>query len=134
PAVQKVREAAARTRCTNSLKQVVLATHHLHDTYKKLPPTEGPLLPAMNLNNFGPITFWMLPYVEQEAIYKLAYVNGVFNSGNADHTQVIPMYLCPSDPSLGTTNQSPGGWGLCSYAANALAFSQVSCDSASLLT
>ncbi len=126
PAVQKVREAAARTQCTNNLKQMALAVHNLHDTYSQLPPTEG-ALPGMSLGNYGPLTFWMLPFVEQQNLYNLAYVNGVYNSGNADHTQVVKFYLCPSDPSLGN-NQSPGGWALSSYASNALAFSQATYD------
>jgi prepilin-type N-terminal cleavage/methylation domain-containing protein len=126
PAVQKVREAANRAKCTNNLKQMGLAVHNLHDNYQALPPTEG-RLPGMNLNNYGPITFWMLPYVEADNIYQAAYAGGVYNSGNADRTAVVKIYLCPSDPSLGT-NHSPGGWALTSYAANALAFSQATYD------
>src|SRR5947209_8654534 len=127
PAVQKVREAANRMSCTNNLKQIGLATHNLHDTYGSLPPTVG-ALPGMTLQNFGSLTFWMLPFLEQTNVYNTGLVNGIYNSGNADHTQVIKTYLCPSDPSLGTTNQAPNGWALCSYAANALAFSKTVYD------
>jgi prepilin-type N-terminal cleavage/methylation domain-containing protein len=126
PAVQKVREAAARTQCANNLKQLALAVHNLHDTYQMLPPTEG-ALPGMGLHNYGPLMFWILPYVEEGNLYNLAVGNGVYNSGNADRTYVVKTYLCPSDPSLGDLH-SPGGWALSSYAANALAFSQAACD------
>src|SRR5216683_3357775 len=64
PAVQKVREAAARTQCTNNMKQLGLAVHNLHDAYKRLPPTEG-ALPGMSLDNFGSLTFWLLPFIEE---------------------------------------------------------------------
>jgi prepilin-type N-terminal cleavage/methylation domain-containing protein len=126
PAVQKVREAAARAQCANNLKQLGLAVHNLHDTYQALPPTEG-ALPGMSLNNYGPLTFWMLPFVEQGNLYNLAYQNGVYNSGNADRTHVVKTYRCPSDPTL-AGDHSPGGWALCSYATNALAFSQADYD------
>ncbi len=61
PAVQKVREAAARTKCTNNLKQIGLATHMYHDSYNALPPAIT--------GNCG-LTFWalILPYMEQEAL------------------------------------------------------------------
>ncbi|OWK39082.1 DUF1559 domain-containing protein [Fimbriiglobus ruber] len=126
PAVQKVREAANRIKCQNNLKQTGLAVQSLHDTYQSLPPTEG-ALPGMSLNNYGPLTFWLLPYIEESAIYNQALSGGVYNSGNADRTYAVKTYVCPSDPSIGT-GASPGGWALCSYAANALAFSQVTYD------
>jgi hypothetical protein len=126
PAVQKVREAAARMQCANNMKQLGLAVHNLHDAYLSLPPTEG-ALPGMSLNNYGPLTFWMLPFVEQGNLYTLAFQNGVYNSGNADRTYVVKTYLCPSDPTLAGYH-SPGGWALCSYATNALAFSQAAYD------
>src|SRR5215813_8800806 len=116
PAVQKVREAAQRTQCQNNMKQIGLAVHNLHDTYQLLPPTEG-ALPGLGLQNYGPLTFWILPFTEEGNLYNLGANNGVYNSGNADRTFVVKTYLCPSDPSLGN-NHSPGGWALCSYAAN----------------
>jgi prepilin-type N-terminal cleavage/methylation domain-containing protein len=127
PAVQKVREAAARSACQNNVKQLGLAVHNLHDARSSLPPTEG--RPAgMSLQNIGPITFWLLPYIEQTAIYANAQVGGVYNSGNVDRTAVVKTYLCPSDPSLSSTDAAPNGWASSSYAANALAFSQATYD------
>lgn len=63
PAVQKVREAASRMTCTNNLKQLGLAAHNYHDVNNSLPPGYGP-------QNEGPFVR-MLPFVEQDAQYKL---------------------------------------------------------------
>lgn len=129
PAVQKAREAAARAQCMNNLKQIGLATQNLHDTCGKLPPTEG-ALPGMSLKHYGPITFWLLPFIEQSNLYNKTVDKNGFHlpTNNSAHRTVIKTYLCSSDPSLGGGNQSPGGWGLCSYAANALAFSKATYD------
>jgi prepilin-type N-terminal cleavage/methylation domain-containing protein len=127
PAVQKVREAAQRTTCQNNLKQMGLAVHNLHDTRGSLPPTEGRPL-GMSLQNIGPITFWMLPFIEQPAVYTAAYISGAYNSGNVDRKAVVQTYLCPADPSLSASDAAPNGWASSSYAANALAFSQATYD------
>ena len=59
PAVQKVREAAARTESANNLKQQVLSLHTLHDTYKRLPPIYG-LFPQRDMGN-GNINWGIAP-------------------------------------------------------------------------
>src|SRR5215510_10771305 len=72
PAVQKVREAAARTQCKNNLKQIGVAFHNYHSTWGRFPPgfnsraafTDGPSL--------GPGWGWgsyLLPYLEQQPLY-----------------------------------------------------------------
>src|SRR5207253_2786415 len=110
PAVQKVREAAARTQCLNNLKQIGLATHSFNDTYKKLPPAWSPDAGGgtfgSNASSFGPynnpsktgtIFFFILPYIEQAPLYNI--------SPNAQTTAtqyaaIVPIYICPSDPTV----------------------------------
>jgi prepilin-type N-terminal cleavage/methylation domain-containing protein len=107
PAVQKVREAAARSQCSNNLKQMGLATQNANDTYQQLPPVYG-TYPFNSASGIGPYdTFvWLLPFMEQQ---------NVFNAGTWG--SVIKTYICPSDPSNGTSQP-----GYTSYGANALVF------------
>jgi len=93
PAVQKVREAAARMKCTNQLKQIGIAVHSYNDASKQLPPdctqASAPIKGALH--------FHILPYMEQGNLYKQANND----SWNVVKT-VLPIYMCPSDPSRET--------------------------------
>src|SRR5436853_7615035 len=70
PAVQKVREAAARIKCGNNLRQMVLAGHNAHDTNGSLPSGLG-YWPGGNA--YGTYHFHLLPFIEQDALYKQSY-------------------------------------------------------------
>src|SRR4051812_9140545 len=67
PAVQKVREAANRIKCTNNLKQQGLAAHNYHDSNGYFPPGIG-YFPTTN-GAFGTYWFHLLPYLEQDNLF-----------------------------------------------------------------
>jgi len=121
PAVQKVREAAARIQCTDYQKQFGLAIHNYAGTYNsKLIP----MLDYSAANNVGWEPFWysMLPFIEQSALFNRNTSGAGWNNGNA--TSGVPIYICPSDPSAGT-GFCPNGWSGISYAPNYLLFGSV---------
>jgi len=132
PAVQKVREAAARAQCQNNLKQVTLGTLNCADTYHGLLPPGLGTYPSRKVapkNGQGGLFFHILPFVEQNALYLASYDasgasdgrnggNSVYSAWNVQNRTVVPIYICPSDPS------STGGWANAktSYAYNANVF------------
>jgi hypothetical protein len=138
PAVQKVREAAARAQCQNNLKQMSLAVANCSDTHQGLMPPGDGLYPNPNPsanNSYASVLFHILPYMEQSNSYNLTlqpsdpHGNNV-GAGGANLPTYSPFwnylvaniktYVCPTDPS-----NTPNGWtqsGLCSYTYNAQAF------------
>jgi prepilin-type N-terminal cleavage/methylation domain-containing protein len=148
PAVQKVREAAARISCANNLKQLGLATHNSNDTMGRLPPQAGTYGGAY----YGPLFFHLLPFVEQDNTWKMAawldytafvgeanpnpattinlgFVWPTWDSVNVGNNTFlrqtrIKTYQCPSDPSLGNCLDWCNGDS--SYAGNFLVFGGVS--------
>src|SRR5262245_32853740 len=125
PAVQKVRDAAARMSCQNNLKQIGLAVHNAHDTMGKFPPVvvnqwssffepnanvyRGPYLPY-NQSTAGSdktsFFYCLLPYIEQQNLYKdiAGYPWYLMAQRASDPNKMVgsdlpKIYRCPSDDS-----------------------------------
>jgi prepilin-type N-terminal cleavage/methylation domain-containing protein/prepilin-type processing-associated H-X9-DG protein len=119
PAVQKVREAANRMKCSNNLKQLGLAAHNFESTYQTLPPGEwtrstdgGTSRPSLSAV--------ILAYVEQANKFnQFNFAFDVTSPTNATaRKQDVPIFLCPSDSSGLYYNDGTGNVGRISYFGN----------------
>jgi prepilin-type N-terminal cleavage/methylation domain-containing protein/prepilin-type processing-associated H-X9-DG protein len=111
PAVQKVRDAAARAQCQNNLKQMALALHNHHDARGTLPPggmNGGPCCSQPTWTNWA---IEILPYIEQDNLYR-QYDQTVENNhaNNKFVTQSrVKTYECPADPLIGQLREPASG-------------------------
>jgi prepilin-type processing-associated H-X9-DG protein/prepilin-type N-terminal cleavage/methylation domain-containing protein len=141
PAVQKIRESAARMKCENNLKQLALACHQYHDTWGKLPPAvqmrsgvnrthvnfSGSNIP--NSRNFGPNwVVLVLPFIEEGPLYNnvALSVKNYMDNGDKNWRTIrgthLKFMLCPSDTGQDAGSNytgAGGGWARGNYGCNA---------------
>lgn len=128
PAVQKIREAANRMKCSNNLKQLALAVHNYHDTNGEIPYNGAKGLGGANCCGAGaPRWSWIarcLPYIEQDNLFRQLNVSDTTNL-NANATVIaalsskINTLICPSDnsqtPSTNRANLEGMSIGITNY-------------------
>jgi prepilin-type N-terminal cleavage/methylation domain-containing protein/prepilin-type processing-associated H-X9-DG protein len=131
PAVQKVREAAARIKCENNLKQLGLALHNYHAANERLPPLYPYTAPNSSVQDYKytwSVLAQLNPYLEQTAIYNAMDLKQPIYSGSPATVtaanqfavaQKVPLFLCPSDKgepvstAYGVTNIGPTNYVAC---------------------
>jgi prepilin-type N-terminal cleavage/methylation domain-containing protein/prepilin-type processing-associated H-X9-DG protein len=120
PAVQKVRDAAARTQCQNNLKQMGVAFHMYHDSFGALPT--GWVTSSVAQPNPGwSWSVLLLPYIEQTTEYNLinpdVYTPGAPPAVNAILQNPVSVYQCPADVGQ-ILNPNFGNFGKTNYVVN----------------
>lgn len=122
PAVQAARDASRRTQSKNHLRQLAMAVHNSHDTYRITPPMYGTYPATSKSGPIGTVFFHILPHLEQSNLHALG--------PDASRSQPLSVLRAPADPSYGAgvydlndsmpawataTNKT---WGVSSYSAN----------------
>lgn len=114
PAIAQVRKAASRTYSQNNLKQIGIAVHSYHDAYGKMPPALGRANQAD-----GPTHFHILPFLEQDVLFKSAegasWKNGAYG-------KVVRVYVDQADKSVPPDHVYQGWLATTNYAANWMVF------------
>jgi len=125
PAVQKVREAAARMSSQNNLKQMMLGVHNCHDQQSKCPQVLGTFPQSGNgldwnaqaqPSKFGTFFYHIMPYIEQ----KPGHDTSIHHSW--DNQTLVKIYQGPTDPTIGADGRTWGNRPGISYTANWHAF------------
>ncbi|VTR97996.1 DUF1559 domain-containing protein [Tuwongella immobilis] len=132
PAVQKVREAAARMKCQNNLKQIGLGFHNFHDQFGSFPqgrfgcdgsgPGECGTLPANDVKRGGQTAFMMiLPFLEQDNLFRTVGTtisdvpwptvdNATWRVVNKAAVEArLSVYICPSDTAQAFVSNTGSG-------------------------
>jgi prepilin-type N-terminal cleavage/methylation domain-containing protein len=134
PAVQKVREAAARAKCQNNLKQIGIALHAAHDALLRFPSAGWAMAVTAPPGpyNYGTSGSWMvqiLPYAEQQQVYSTTVLTTI--QGTA-----IPIYFCPSRraPAILTNSTTTVPVSGADYIGNALSGTAITSTSSACST
>ncbi|AMV29866.1 Type II secretion system protein G precursor [Gemmata sp. SH-PL17] len=105
PAVQKVREAAARMKCSNNLKQIGLGLHNYESANQKFPMGQRVAQGGAAIN-YGNWRVELFSYMEQDNLYKQVNVNDIYNAA-ALKNLVLPIWKCPS---ASVPDTQPAAW------------------------